>query len=161
MIIGRSDCLVDLKAEMKLYQLKCLLEEDICRFQTQTLEFYQAKEILEMHMKLVHERPEQRLKCDCDRDTLVKDIIEDDKKALNDKDEEAGLDFPNQLKVEDDAAALKSITENEALQHTEVTDVTLVGDDHDDVIEHFDDENLDKQEAENVAVNEIFKPVGV
>ena len=114
MIIGRSDCLVDLKAEMKLYQLKCLLEEDVCRFQTQTLEFFQAKEILEMHMKLVHERPEQRLKCDyCDKDTSVKHIIEDDIKALNDKDEESGLDSPNQLNVEADAKPLDSNTENE------------------------------------------------
>ena len=39
--------------------------------------------------------------------------------------------------------------------------VTLVIDDCDDIIEHVIDEDHDKQEAENIAVNEIFKPVGV
>ena len=125
MIIG-SDCLADLKAEMKLYQLQCLLEEDICSFQTQPLEFYQAKEILEMHMNMVHERPEQRLKCDyCDKDTSVKHIIEDDIKALNDEDEESGLDSPKQLNVEADATALNSITENESIQHKAVDEVAM------------------------------------
>ena len=75
----------NLKAEMKLYSLQCLLEEDLCGFQTQMLEFCQSKEILEMHMLLVHGRPEIRNKCNsCDRDTNVindPDIIEDDMKA--------------------------------------------------------------------------------
>ena len=35
-------------AKMKLYSLPCLLEGDICRFQTIQLEFPKAKEILEM-----------------------------------------------------------------------------------------------------------------
>ena len=54
-------------AKMKLYSLPCLLEGDICRFQTIQLEFPKAKEILEMHMILVHGRPESRDKSDsCD-----------------------------------------------------------------------------------------------
>ena len=43
------------KAMMKLYSLPCLLEEDTCRFRTIKLEFSKAKEILELHMKYVHE----------------------------------------------------------------------------------------------------------
>ena len=186
---------------MMLYSLPCLLEEDNCRFQTIQLEFSQSKEILEMHMTLVHGRPEWRSKCDsCDRDTLVnddkvKDIFDNDKRALLDKVEEASFGFTNELNMKDDPKDSKtetvqnmeaaevtsviddrddvtehkkddstvdySITENEALQHSEVAEVTSVDDDRDEVNEHFNDEGYDKQEAENVAVNEIFKPVGV
>ena len=38
---------------MKLMKLPCLLGGDSCDYETIQLEFYQAKEILEMHMKFV------------------------------------------------------------------------------------------------------------
>ena len=67
---------------MKLYNLPCLLEEDKCKFQTVPLEFAQSKEILEMHMVLVHGRPE--FKCDnCDRDTHCDTNIIEDHKEIN------------------------------------------------------------------------------
>ena len=44
-----------LRWSMKLYSLPCILEEDTFRFRTIKLEFSKAKEILEMHMKHVHE----------------------------------------------------------------------------------------------------------
>ena len=52
-------------------KLPCLLGDDSCRFRTIQLEFSKAKEILEMHMKLVHPVPNiGTVKSDtCDRDT--------------------------------------------------------------------------------------------
>ena len=91
MIIGSESLGLDLKAKMKLFQLECLLEEDTCRFQTQSLEFWQAKEILEMHMTLVHRQ--LKYQCDsCDRDTkndTEPEIIEEEKKAISDELDEA------------------------------------------------------------------------
>ena len=65
---------------MMKIQLPCLLGGESCQFLTIQLEFSQAKEILEMHMKLVHPVPDcRKSKCDkCDRDNDSKDIIEDD-----------------------------------------------------------------------------------
>ena len=40
----------------------------------------------------------------------------------------------------DDSTAANLIKKNEAIQHTEVTEVTSVTDDRDDVIEHVNDE---------------------
>ena len=60
-------------------QLLCLLGRDSCEFVTIQLEFSQAREILETHMKLVHPVPDcRKLKCDkCDKDNDAKDIIEE------------------------------------------------------------------------------------
>ena len=74
------------KAKMKLYSLPCLLEEDKCSFSTIKLEFPKAKEILELHMKYVHERLELRNNCDySEKDTDKsgsKEITEDEMKAI-------------------------------------------------------------------------------
>ena len=60
------------------YQLPCLLGDDSCQYITIQLEFSQAKEILEMHMKLVHPVPDLRkFECDCEKDNSTKDIIDD------------------------------------------------------------------------------------
>ena len=60
------------------YQLPCLLGDDSCQFTTIQLEFPQAKEILQMHMKLVHPVPDlRRFECvNCEKDYSTKDIIE-------------------------------------------------------------------------------------
>ena len=109
---------------------------------------------------------------DGDRDTYVTDIIENDKK-------ERSFDFPNQLNKKagkneamvidnrddviehkkDDSTAANLIKKNEAIQHTEVDEVTSVTDDCDDVIEHFNDGCHQKQEVESIAVDEMIKPV--
>ena len=109
---------------------------------------------------------------DGDRDTYVTDIIENDKK-------ETSFDFPNQLNKKagkneamvinnrddviehkkDDSTAANLIKKNEAIQHTEVDEVTSVTDDCDDVIEHFNDGCHQKQEVESIAVDEMIKPV--
>ena len=47
---------------MTNFQLPCLLGDDSCQFVTIQLEFSQAKEILEMHMKLVHPVPDCYIK---------------------------------------------------------------------------------------------------
>ena len=99
-----------------------------------------------MHMLHVHGRPEWRYKCNCcDRDTLVKDdkaedIIAVEKKALCDKVEE--------------------VKEDETSHQTEVSDVTSVRDDRDYENQHFE-EGTEAIEAENNAVKEISKPVGI
>ena len=63
------------------------MEEDTCRFQTQSLEFWQSKEILEMHMRLVHGLRVN--KCDdCERDTKVDTEIIDNG-AISDNLDEA------------------------------------------------------------------------
>ena len=100
------------------------------------------------------------------------DIIENDKK-------ETSFDFPNQLNKKagkneamvindrddviehkkDDSTAANLIKKNEAIQHTEVDEVTSVTDDCDDVIEHFNDGCHQKQEVESIAVDEMIKPV--
>ena len=59
------------------------------------------------------------------------------------------------------STAANFIKKNEAIQHTEteVAKVTSVTNDSDDVIEHCKDECHEKQEVENIAVDEILKPV--
>ena len=47
------------------------------------------------------------------------------------------------------------------IQHTEDAKVTLVIGNRNNVIENFSDEGHKKQEADNLSVNDIFKPVGV
>ena len=89
------------------------------------------------------------------------------------------FDFPNQLNKKagkneamlihdrddviehkkDDSTAANLIKKNEAIQHTEVDEVTSVTDDCDDVIEHFNDGCHQKQEVESIAVDEMIKPV--
>ena len=140
---------------MMLYSLPCLLEEDNCRFQTIQLEFSQSKEILEMHMTLVHGRPKWRSRCNsCDRDTLVnddkvKDIFDNDKRALFDKVEEASFGFTNELNMKDDPKDSKT----EAVQNMEAAEVTSVIDDRDDVTEHKkDDSTVDYSITENEAL---------
>ena len=59
----------------------------------------------------------------------------------------------------DDSTAANLIKKNEAIQHTEVDEVTSVTDDCDDVIEHFNDGCHQKQEVESIAVDEMIKPV--
>ena len=110
------NCLVNLKLKMKLYNLPCLMEEDICRFQTIQLEFPKAKEILEMHMILVHGRPESRDKCDsCDRDTKNDtEINQDDNEAICDEVHEALHNVPEHS-IESNATTAVSNT-NEANQ---------------------------------------------
>ena len=152
----------DLKAKMKLYSLSCLLEEDKCRFQTQQLEFSKAKEILEMHMVLVHVR---RYKCkSCDRDTCDKDnkdIIEDDTEALCTKVDEADNDaLEEPSEIDDSTSVRKPRKQNEALIQPSIADVTSVRDDRDHEDQHFE-EGQAAIEAENNVVKEIFKPGGV
>ena len=89
------------------------------------------------------------------------------------------FDFPNQLNKKagkneamvidnrddviehkkDDSTAANLIKKNEAIQHREVNEVTLVTDDRYDVIEHFNDGCHQKQEVESIAVDEMIKPV--
>ena len=45
---------------------------------------------------------------DGDRDTFVKDIIEDDKNALYDKVKDNSFDFQNQLNMKDDSTDTKN-----------------------------------------------------
>ena len=59
----------------------------------------------------------------------------------------------------DDSTAANLIKKNEAIQHREVNEVTLVTDDRYDVIEHFNDGCHQKQEVESIAVDEMIKPV--
>ena len=66
-------------------KLPCLLGDDSCRFRTIQLEFSKAKEILEMHMKLVHPVTNiGKVKSEtCDRDTNTKnDALKNDNEAL-------------------------------------------------------------------------------
>ena len=152
------------KAEMTLYSLSCLLEEDKCRFRTQQLEFSQSKEILEMHMVLVHGC--QDFKCGyCDRDTqnkFHKEIIEGDndnveKKADFSEFEEASQDITEQFDERKDSIALRnSTTEEEDSFPSEIADVTSVCDDREQDSKHF----VEAKEATNDAVDEIFEPVG-
>ena len=153
---------------MKLYSLMCILEEDKCKFQTQQLEFSKAKEILEMHMMLVHG---QRYRCNsCDRDTCDKDnkdIIEDDIEALCTKDDEADCDVLEEPSEIDDPTSVRNPTkQNEASIHPNIADVTSVRDDCEHDCQHFEeDQQFEKGqtaiEAENNVVKEIFKPVGI
>ena len=150
---------------MMLYSLPCLLEEDTCRFRTIKLEFSKAKEILELHMKYVHERLELRNNCDSsERDTNKgdgKEITEDDMKAICDNEDSQQGDTAEVTSATDDhekdqkhfeatTAERNSTTENEDSNPTNIADVTLVIDDRDKDQKHFE---------ENVAVEEIFKPV--
>ena len=149
---------------MKLYNLPCLLEEDSCRFQTIQLEFWQAKEILKMHMELVHGCPEQKDKCNsCDRDTYVKDdkdIIEDNVKAICAKKDEADHNVSEEFNAVNDSIPIRNYTaETEASFSADIADVTSVPDDRDEDYQHFEEGQRDL-EAENNAIEEIFKPVG-
>ena len=61
------------------------MEDDSCRFRTTQLEISQAKEIQEMHMKLVHPVPNLgKVESEtCDRDTNIKnDALENNNEAL-------------------------------------------------------------------------------
>ena len=80
------------------------------------------------------------------RDTFVKDIIEDDKKVCYNKVEETSFDFPNQLNMKD--------AKSEAIQHTEAAKATLVVDDCNDVIEHKKD---DSTAANLIRMNEAIE----
>ena len=157
------NCLVNLKLKMKLYNLPCLMEEDTCRFQTIQLEFCQAKELLEMHMVLVHGRPELRNKCDsCDKDTknnqeIIDSSFDDEMKAICDEVNEAVHNVPG-YSIESNATTAVSNTNevNQVSVQTDIADVTSVRDDRDQDSKHFEE----VKEAENDVVDEIFKPVG-
>ena len=134
----------DLKAKMELYSLLCLLEGDKCRFQTQQLEFSKAKEILQMHMMLVHVR---RYNCNfCDRDTCDndnKDVIEDDKEALCNKDDEAYCDFLEEpSEIDDPTSVRKPTKQNEASTHPSIANVTSVRDDREQDCLHFEEDQV-------------------
>ena len=150
---------------MKLFMLPCLLEEDCCRFRTIKLEFSKAKEILQMHMKHVHGRPDPNYKCDnCDRDTKIsdsKEITEDNNEAeaIGDgADNNEAIHTDNALeRVDEDKdsnTARNSTDENQ----DDIAKVTSVIDDHDKVKEHFE-EVQEIIEADNDVVDQIFKPV--
>ena len=133
---------------MMKVQLPCLLGDDSCQFITIQLEFSQAKEIIEMHMKLVHPVPVWRkFECDnCEKDNATKDIIEDK------VDEETSCNVQNDTVCEDSeifqdnsepvesvqvAKAVKVATEEEeALLQSDIADVTSVRDDRDEVGNH-------------------------
>ena len=146
---------------MKLFMLPCLLEEDCCRFKTIKLELSQAKEILEMHMKHVHGRPDSNYRCDdCDRDTNFsddKEIIEDDKEVTRDANNEALYDAPEQL---DERKASTAVYENVSYQKDDIAEVTSVTDDRDYDKKHFEEVQQEILEAENDEVEEIFKSFG-
>ena len=88
---------------------------------------------------------------------MVKDIIENEKNALYDKVDYNSFNFKNQLNVD------STDTKNEATYtaYREDAKVTLVIGSRNNVIEPFSDEGHQKQEAENIAVNDIFKQVRV
>ena len=86
---------------------------------------------------------------------MVKDIIENEKNALYDKVDYNSFNFKNQLNVD------STDTKNEAIQHTEDAKVTSAISNHNNVIKYFSDEGHQKQEAENIAVNDKFKQVRV
>ena len=147
---------------MKLYMLPCLLEEDRCTFRTIKLEFFKAKEILEMHMKHVHERLDCICKGDnCDRDTNIgddKEIIEDVKEAICDENNEALQNAPELLDDKKASTAERDTTnKNETSLNDDIAEVTLVTDDRDNNQKHFK-EVQDTLEADNDAIEEIFKP---
>jgi len=115
-------------------------------------------------MMLDHGRQEIKDKCDsCGRDTYVikvEDVFEDDDKAIRDEADKAPSDIPNSLDEEHDSTVNReSITQIEASRPTDIADVTSVIDDRDHDSEHFEEDQRDL-EAENNAVDEIFKPVG-
>ena len=154
---------------MHLYSLQCLLEEDTCGYQTQQLEFYQAERMLAMHMKLDHGRSKVSDKCDsCGRDTYTmnvedviddKEIIKDEKKAISDELDEASCEIPDHSDKREADTAIRDTTDpNETSHHGDSDDVTSVIDDRDHQFEHFE-KDQEAIEAENNAIEEIFKPV--
>ena len=154
------------------YQLPCLLGDDSCQFVTIQLEFLQAKEILEMHMKLVHPAPDlRRFQCDncSEKDNSTKDIIDDkvdDKTSCNvqnettDEDSEIFLDNSDPVESIQVAKAVEVATEDdEASLQSDIADyyVTSVRDDRDEVGQHSVDYHDDDLEADYV--EELFRPV--
>ena len=151
------------------YQLPCLLGDDSCQFTTIQLEFSQPKEILEMHMKLVHPVPVWRkFECDnCEKDNATKDIIEDK------VDEETGCNVQNDTVCKyykifcDNSDPVESIQvakavevateDDEASLLSDIADVTSVRDDRDKVGQHPVEHHDDDLEADYV--EELFRPV--
>ena len=127
---------------MTKFQSPYLLGVDSCQFITIQLEFYQAKEIIEMHMKLVHPVPDLR-KFECEKDNATRDIIED---KVDDEtsccnvqnetvweDSEIYHDNSDPVESVQGAKAVKVATqEDEALLQSGIADVTSVCDDLDE-----------------------------
>ena len=112
-----------------------------------------------MHMRIVHGL--RANKCDeCDRDTKVDtEIIENE--AISDDIDEAICKITQYSDEGKASTALRDTTdENETPQEDDIDDVTSVADDRGHVDEQFE-ENQDILKAENDAVEEIFKPVGI
>ena len=158
-----------IKAKMKLYQLSGLLEEDTCSYQTQQLEFWQAKEILEMHMRLVHpvtnHREDKSDTCDRDTNTSSDDLENDEKALCSDATEDLTAenetpenDIDNVNNDDKDDTDHKSSTSEQIKSgKVDIAEVTSVADDRDHDFELFEE----ALEAENNVVKEIFKPVGL
>ena len=155
---------------MTNFQLPCLLGDDSCQFVTIQLEFSQAKEILEMHMKLVHPVADWRkFECEnCEKVNATKDIIEDgnnDKTSCNVLNETICEEVEISHDKSDPVDGIKvakaseaAAEEDEALQRVDIGDVTLVSDDRDKVDKHPVEDFDDDLEAEYV--EELFRPVG-
>ena len=151
------------------YQLPCLLGDDSCQFVTIQLEFSQAKEILEMHMKLVHPVPDLRsFECNnCEKDNATKDILEDkvdDETSCNVQNETAREDseiFRDNSDPVESIQVAKAVEvateEDEALLQSDIADVTLVRDDRDEVGRHSVEHHDDDLEADYV--EKLFRPV--
>ena len=156
---------------MKLIKLPCLFGGDSCSYETIQLKFSQAKDILEMHMRLVH--PVMKIQCEsCGKRTKPKDIIEhdsDDEATSCDKPKPVVHESPENVHDNSDKIGdsneidVNETQTEEASIKVDTDDVTSVADDRDydnhPVDEEHEGDKDDKKAIEAQIVEDLFKPV--